>query len=94
MFTSIKPSPGGFFQPIYIFFISVVSYALCHMSIIHVKRRRYVELLRLVLVDMNNLQYYLVIFAGEGKALYIDTEGTFRPERLVDIATRYNIVIL
>ena len=23
---------------------------------------------------------------GEGKAMYIDTEGTFRPERLVDIA--------
>ena len=26
---------------------------------------------------------------GEGKALYIDTEGTFRPERLVKIAERY-----
>lgn len=26
---------------------------------------------------------------GEGKALYIDTEGTFRPERLVQIAERY-----
>ena len=23
---------------------------------------------------------------GEGKAMYIDTEGTFRPERLVQIA--------
>jgi DNA repair protein RAD51 len=25
---------------------------------------------------------------GEGKAMYIDTEGTFRPERLVEIAER------
>jgi DNA repair protein RAD51 len=28
---------------------------------------------------------------GEGKALYIDTEGTFRPERLVDIAARFGM---
>jgi len=28
---------------------------------------------------------------GEGKALYIDTEGTFRPERLVPIAERYGL---
>lgn len=28
---------------------------------------------------------------GEGKALYIDTEGTFRPERLTAIAERYGI---
>jgi len=28
---------------------------------------------------------------GEGKALYIDTEGTFRPERLVPIAERYEL---
>lgn len=28
---------------------------------------------------------------GEGKCLYIDTEGTFRPERLVAIAERYNL---
>lgn len=28
---------------------------------------------------------------GEGKALYIDTEGTFRPERLVSIAERYGL---
>ena len=26
---------------------------------------------------------------GEGKAMYIDTEGTFRPERLVQIAEQY-----
>jgi RecA/RadA recombinase len=25
---------------------------------------------------------------GEGKALYIDTEGTFRPDRLASIAER------
>jgi len=28
---------------------------------------------------------------GESKALYIDTEGTFRPERLADISRRYNL---
>mmetsp|Transcript_92879 Transcript_92879/g.194116 ORF Transcript_92879/g.194116 Transcript_92879/m.194116 type:complete len:383 (+) Transcript_92879:94-1242(+) len=28
---------------------------------------------------------------GESKALYIDTEGTFRPERLVQIAERYGL---
>ncbi|KAK8793383.1 hypothetical protein WA158_004742 [Blastocystis sp. Blastoise] len=28
---------------------------------------------------------------AEGKALYIDTEGTFRPERLVQIAERFNL---
>ena len=28
---------------------------------------------------------------GEGKALYVDTEGTFRPERLKEIAARYGL---
>ena len=28
---------------------------------------------------------------GEGKALYIDSEGTFRPERLLAIAERYGL---
>jgi len=28
---------------------------------------------------------------GEGKALYIDTEGTFRPQRLIQIAERYGL---
>lgn len=28
---------------------------------------------------------------GEGKALYIDTEGTFRPDRLVEIAQRFGL---
>merc|ERR1712193_237646 len=28
---------------------------------------------------------------GEGKCLYIDTEGTFRPQRLVNIATRFGL---
>jgi DNA repair protein RAD51 len=28
---------------------------------------------------------------GEGKAMLIDTEGTFRPERIVDIAERFNL---
>lgn len=29
---------------------------------------------------------------AEGKAMYIDTEGTFRPERLTEIAQKYNMV--
>jgi DNA repair protein RAD51 len=28
---------------------------------------------------------------GEGKCIYIDTEGTFRPERLVSVAERYGV---
>jgi DNA repair protein RAD51 len=28
---------------------------------------------------------------GEGKALYIDTEGTFRPQRLIPIAEKYGL---
>ena len=28
---------------------------------------------------------------GEGRALYLDTEGTFRPERLLPIAARYEL---
>ena len=28
---------------------------------------------------------------GEGKAIYIDTEGTFRPERVMNAAKRYNL---
>ncbi|KAK9908966.1 hypothetical protein WJX75_005287 [Coccomyxa subellipsoidea] len=29
---------------------------------------------------------------GEGKAMYIDTEGTFRPQRLMQIAERYGLI--
>lgn len=29
---------------------------------------------------------------GEGKCLYIDTEGTFRPERLLSIAERFKMI--
>lgn len=28
---------------------------------------------------------------GNGKVLYIDTEGTFRPERIIEIAQRFNV---
>lgn len=28
---------------------------------------------------------------GEGKCLYIDTEGTFRPERLLAVAERFGL---
>lgn len=31
---------------------------------------------------------------GEGKCLYIDSEGTFRPERLLAVAERYLHVLL
>ena len=33
----------------------------------------------------------LVRWSEQGKALYIDTEGTFRPDRLVAIAERYGL---
>merc|ERR1711977_625332 len=28
---------------------------------------------------------------GMGKAMFIDTEGTFRPERIIEIAERFNL---
>ncbi len=28
---------------------------------------------------------------GAGMAMYIDTEGTFRPERIIQIAERFNM---
>jgi len=31
---------------------------------------------------------------GEGKCLYIDTEGTFRPERLLAVAERLSLVCI
>lgn len=31
---------------------------------------------------------------GEGKCLYIDTEGTFRPERLIPVIENFSIVII
>uniref|UniRef100_A0A8C4SLU6 DNA repair protein RAD51 homolog n=1 Tax=Erpetoichthys calabaricus TaxID=27687 RepID=A0A8C4SLU6_ERPCA len=35
---------------------------------------------------------WLTVFCGgEGKAMYIDTEGTFRPERLLAVAERYGL---
>ena len=34
------------------------------------------------------LQMPLTMGGAEGKAMYIDTEGTFRPERMVAIAER------
>ena len=43
-----------------------------------------------------NIQYimdtaHVYAGGGEGKALYIDTENTFRPERLVEIARRFGM---
>lgn len=34
------------------------------------------------------LQLPIDMGGGEGKAMYIDTEGTFRPERLLAVAER------
>lgn len=38
-----------------------------------------------------NCQLPIDMGGAEGKCLYIDTEGTFRPERLVAVAERYQI---
>lgn len=38
-----------------------------------------------------NCQLPVDMGGGEGKCLYIDTEGTFRPERLIAVAERYKI---
>ena len=35
-----------------------------------------------------HLQLPIDMGGGEGKAMYIDTEGTFRPQRLMQIAER------
>ena len=40
------------------------------------------------------LQNYFLKFlyyVGSGKVLYIDTEGTFRPERIAPIAERFGL---
>ena len=34
------------------------------------------------------MQLPIEMGGGEGKAMYIDTEGTFRPQRLMQIAER------
>lgn len=44
-----------------------------------------------MVVESNNfplLQLPIDMGGGEGKAMYIDTEGTFRPERLLAVAER------
>lgn len=42
--------------------------------------------------DINYLyQLPVNLNGGEGKCLYIDTEGTFRPERLLAVAERYKL---
>ena len=35
------------------------------------------------------LQLPIDVGGGEGKCLYVDTEGTFRPERLLAVAERW-----
>ena len=41
--------------------------------------------------DNNNIQLPIEQGGGAGKCLYIDTEGTFRPERLIETAARYGL---
>lgn len=38
-----------------------------------------------------NVQKPLDQGGAEGKAIYVDTEGTFRPQKLVAIAERYGM---
>lgn len=38
-----------------------------------------------------NIKLPIDFNGGEGKCLYIDTEGTFRPERLLAVAERYKL---
>lgn len=38
-----------------------------------------------------DLQLPIEQAGGEGKCMYIDTEGTFRPERLLAVAQRYGM---
>lgn len=49
------------------------------------------ELVRLLSFFVFMFQLPIDMGGGEGKALYIDTEGTFRPERLLAIAERYGL---
>ena len=44
-----------------------------------------------IFIFFSFLQLPLEMGGGEGKCLYIDTEGTFRPERLVATAQRYQL---
>jgi len=44
-----------------------------------------------VFFPLSPLQLPIDQNGGEGKCLYIDTEGTFRPERLVAVAERYKL---
>lgn len=41
-----------------------------------------------ILLLLLHLQLPIDQGGGEGKAMYIDTEGTFRPERLLAVAER------
>uniref|UniRef100_H3BBZ5 DNA repair protein RAD51 homolog n=1 Tax=Latimeria chalumnae TaxID=7897 RepID=H3BBZ5_LATCH len=42
-------------------------------------------------VFLTSIQLPIDRGGGEGKAMYIDTEGTFRPERLLAVAERYGL---
>lgn len=41
--------------------------------------------------NSNVIQLPIDMGGGEGKCLYIDSEGTFRPERLLAVAQRYGL---
>lgn len=42
-------------------------------------------------LSIHFLQLPIEQSGGEGKCMYIDTEGTFRPERLLAVAQRYGM---
>ena len=64
---------------------------ICHMLAVTCQARRACATLpasRLRLTRGRRRQMPVTQGGGEGKAMYIDTEGTFRPQRLNAIAER------
>lgn len=65
---------------------------LCHQVAVTCQVKRFVSSIRLFLKKENDVfQLPIDMGGGEGKAIYIDTEGSFRPERLLAIAERYGL---
>lgn len=64
--------------------ISIVSSSRCDLS-----SKTFVS--RRLIFENDVFQLPIDMGGGEGKAIYIDTEGSFRPERLLAIAERYGL---
>ncbi|RZC89917.1 hypothetical protein C5167_028979 [Papaver somniferum] len=66
---------------------------LCHTLCVTCQIRFYFVFItfHLYLRYMNTFQLPLDQGGGEGKAMYIDAEGTFRPQRLLQIAERFGL---